>query len=147
MCSVFPSVQPSRVRSPGIPDFQTCNLFLNFPVQVATGVRKSADFNTRLFALILGRHRRKLQSVALFLQKCVKIHLLASVTPQIFSVSLTLAMRQGLCPPQYFCQVYAYAGRLHYLPPIIPANFSLFTSTRIFHAFIGFHLFLSTSFL
>jgi hypothetical protein len=48
------------------------------------------------------------QSVALFLQKCVKTHLLASVTPKIFSGSLTLAMRQGLCPPQYFCQVYAY---------------------------------------
>jgi hypothetical protein len=64
----------------------------------------------RSFVQFTGKNK-VYQSVALFLQKCVKTHLLASVTPKIFSGSLTLAMRQGLCPPpQYFCQVYAYAA-------------------------------------
>jgi hypothetical protein len=61
----------------------------------------------RSFVQFTGKNK-VYQSVALFLQKCVKTNLLASVTPKMFSGSLTLAMKQRLCPPQYFCQVYAY---------------------------------------
>jgi hypothetical protein len=57
----------------------------------------------RSFVQFTGKNK-VYQSVALFLQKCVKTHLLASVTPTNFSGSLTLAMRQGLCPPHIFAK-------------------------------------------
>ena len=54
------------------------------------------------------------QSVALFLQKCVKTHLLASVTPQkIFRLANARHEARTL-PPQYICQVYAYGHVMSY---------------------------------
>ena len=62
----------------------------------------------RSFVQFTGKNK-VYQSVALFLQKCVKTHLLASVTPQkIFRLANARHEARTL-PPQYFCQVYAYA--------------------------------------